>query len=303
MATHCILLRWGLIITDYSSRNGWPIYLVGCHRSGTTLLRFILDTHAHISCPPETKFVSALWEFLKYPQVLPAVRSLGISDDELTTEIGDFVRRLMCRHAEGHGKRRWADKTPNYYRLLPFIYKMFEGRVLFLFVTRHPFDTAISLNEMIGVFEPTGQYKDPELSSVISRHGIGLYGCLQYWTDVYETIGTFAVMHPEECLTIRYEDLVTDPVRTCNDLFAFVGESFVPELLDNVFVQPHTRAFGDVKILAEEVIHRRSIDRWREWNSAQIDYLWGFVSHAASRYGYRPNPSLGPARDMVEPKV
>lgn len=34
-----------------------PIFIVGCQRSGTTMLRLILDSHPRISCGPETRFL------------------------------------------------------------------------------------------------------------------------------------------------------------------------------------------------------------------------------------------------------
>src|SRR6266508_1904763 len=42
-----------------SSRRA-PIFVVGCQRSGTTLLRLILDAHPNISCGPETRFLTDL---------------------------------------------------------------------------------------------------------------------------------------------------------------------------------------------------------------------------------------------------
>jgi len=38
--------------------SGPPIFVVGCHRSGTTLFRLILDSHPAISCGPETRFLA-----------------------------------------------------------------------------------------------------------------------------------------------------------------------------------------------------------------------------------------------------
>ena len=37
-----------------------PIFLVGIYRSGTTLARYVLDSHSRITCPPETAFMAGL---------------------------------------------------------------------------------------------------------------------------------------------------------------------------------------------------------------------------------------------------
>jgi len=39
---------------------GRPIFIVGCQRSGTTMLRLMLDSHSRISCGPETRFLEDL---------------------------------------------------------------------------------------------------------------------------------------------------------------------------------------------------------------------------------------------------
>ena len=38
-----------------------PIFLLGCPRSGTTLLRVMLNAHPRIALPPENRFVAPLW--------------------------------------------------------------------------------------------------------------------------------------------------------------------------------------------------------------------------------------------------
>jgi len=44
--------------TDRSSR---PIFIVGCQRSGTTMLRLMLNGHPRISIPPESHFIPELY--------------------------------------------------------------------------------------------------------------------------------------------------------------------------------------------------------------------------------------------------
>ena len=39
-----------------------PIFIVGCPRSGTTLIRVILDSHPNICCGPETHIIDKINE-------------------------------------------------------------------------------------------------------------------------------------------------------------------------------------------------------------------------------------------------
>src|SRR6185437_7753833 len=137
-----------------NDRQTWPTFLVGCHRSGTTLTRFILDSHSRIASPPESKFISGLYALQGHPQWRPALRSLRLGRQEITAELGRFTRRLMDSYAARCGKMRWVDKTPNYYKILPFIDEMFEQKVLFLFIVRHPLDNVLSLHEFFNYPTP-----------------------------------------------------------------------------------------------------------------------------------------------------
>jgi hypothetical protein len=58
-------------------RAGWPAFIVGCYRSGTTLLRYILDAHPRLACPPESKFIPGLQWVLDYPEARAGLDRLG----------------------------------------------------------------------------------------------------------------------------------------------------------------------------------------------------------------------------------
>lgn len=108
-------------------------FIVGVGRSGTTLLRLMLDAHPELAIPPETHFA---------PDVIAASRSrgnpparvlemmtaedrwgdFGLDSDDLLARLKD-VRRLdggtalrafYGLYAEKQGKPRWGDKTPIY---------------------------------------------------------------------------------------------------------------------------------------------------------------------------------------------
>src|SRR2546422_8303911 len=71
--------------------GAWPVFLVGCHRSGTTLARYLLDVHPNLACPPESKFLAGLEVFLDYPQVETALNTLGFTEEEVRLELRKFI--------------------------------------------------------------------------------------------------------------------------------------------------------------------------------------------------------------------
>src|ERR1044071_4906702 len=105
--------------------TSWPVFLVGCHRSGTTLLRYLLDAHPDMACPPESKFIAGLEAFVEYPQAETGLLTLGFSMEDIRAELRRVIESFLGGYARRQGKRRWVDKTPNYYRLLPFIDEIF----------------------------------------------------------------------------------------------------------------------------------------------------------------------------------
>src|SRR3954454_2013220 len=113
---------------DGSGRVPAP-FVVGIARSGTTLLRLMLDAHPELAIPPETHFL---------PQVVRAERNgadtdgligvitehrrwpdFGLDEGELRARAGDsgasgVLRAFYGLYAEKEGKPRWGDKSTNY---------------------------------------------------------------------------------------------------------------------------------------------------------------------------------------------
>ena len=128
-------------------------FVVACSRSGTTLLRAMLDSHPELAIPPESHFLAALLrepltpsEFLSFLETHERFIAwdLPIEDvrqaflDDGVSDKASAVRALYASYARRQGKPRWGDKTPGYVRrirelseLLPeakFIHLIRDGR-------------------------------------------------------------------------------------------------------------------------------------------------------------------------------
>ncbi|HEX2303158.1 MAG TPA: sulfotransferase, partial [Gaiella sp.] len=110
-------------------------FIVGVARSGTTLLRLMLDAHPEMAIPPETHFIpkvikacdladdphEAVFELLTTHRRWP---DYGLDADELRERLdriaplsaGDALRAFYGLYAEKQGKPRWGDKSPSYVR-------------------------------------------------------------------------------------------------------------------------------------------------------------------------------------------
>lgn len=137
-------------------------FIVGAGRSGTTLLRLMLDAHPELAIPPETHFIPNVVERCEMSRD-PAVDlrdallshylwpDFHVDGGALTRElralepfsVGAGLRAFYRLYAARFGKRRWGDKTPPYMLHMRTIERVLpEAR--FLHVHRDGRDVALS---------------------------------------------------------------------------------------------------------------------------------------------------------------
>jgi Sulfotransferase family len=148
-------------LTRDARRDPVP-FVVGMNRSGTTLLRMMLDAHPQLTIPPETHFVPALIKACRQPgataeDALAAMKSarewgdFGFSDEEMLARLratklrpGQAVRTFYEAYMEQQGKPRWGEKTPTYVQRMRMIQRELpEAR--FVHVIRDGRDVALSV--------------------------------------------------------------------------------------------------------------------------------------------------------------
>ena len=96
-----------------------PVFILTASRSGSTLLRFILDSHPDLACPPETSITGTCVQLVRTWDILenagadvftPVTKQTAPSPDTLAA-VRDAVDRVYGRYLRGRGKRRWCDKS------------------------------------------------------------------------------------------------------------------------------------------------------------------------------------------------
>jgi hypothetical protein len=139
------------------------VFVVGVNRSGTTLLRMMLDAHPQLTIPPETHFVPDLIKACREDGATPedalaAMRSarewgdFGFSDEEMLARLralpklrpGPAVRTFYEAYMQQQDKPRWGEKTPTYVQKM----KLIQGALpeaRFVHVIRDGRDVALSV--------------------------------------------------------------------------------------------------------------------------------------------------------------
>ena len=182
-----------------------PVFLICPVRSGSTLLRVILNSHPDICAPHELhlRFVRVQFE-KKYAEL--AIKELGIDHDELEHMLWD---RVLHHELAQSGKRILVDKTPGnstYYERLLACWP----NARFIILLRHPGSIVASLMET---------RPDRELNSTIKE-------ALQYLE------GVEAARKALPGLVVRYEDLTTDPAQVTKQICTYLGTKWNPRMLE-----------------------------------------------------------------------
>src|SRR4051812_15026779 len=146
-----------------------PIFVVGCPRSGTTMLQLMLHAHRRIALPPENRFVLPAYERrhefgdLREPQNrrdlarwiagTPQFADLGLDEQQVVDAVvgapptlGSAIGTVFRLYAQRFGKPRWGDKRPAYLRHLPELLRLFPDAQI-INIMRDGRDCVASLKE------------------------------------------------------------------------------------------------------------------------------------------------------------
>lgn len=272
-----------------------PIFIVGCGRSGTTLLRLILNRHSSISIPEETWFFPQLYREL--PDLLreenwrksiaervlqlnsihfPNLAAdslenalLGTGKDDVAGIISLVNREFMTRE----GKRRWGDKTPGYVLHLRHIKKLFP-KAKVIHIVRDGRDVVPSILKYWSVGPQTNSFLE---TAVYWRDHVtaGMKDGPKYFGDQY--------------IEVRYEDLVTKPEDTVTKICGFIGEVFEPTMLstggEGKGYTPNWEWHNETR----KEIDNRNVGKWKQTLSHyQIGLVELLGKRIFNRFEYAP---------------
>lgn len=214
-------------LSPYAGEPDRPVFVGACPRSGTTLLRAMLNHHPELAIPRESRFVLEAWrrrtDFGDLRERRNRRQLARWIFRRKTARPGRFgvrprkgVRRLVAApptigsvlgtcfalYAENQRKPRWGDKRPLYIRHLDAVFAMFPD-AQFLTMVRDPRAIVASIRKL-------GWYDVPT-SIAIWQAAIA---ATERWKQR---------LAPDQLLQIRYEDLVDDPEVVLGRVTQFLG--------------------------------------------------------------------------------
>ncbi len=267
----------GRSATRDASLDRTPILILGCHRSGTSLLRRCLNSHSRISCPPETLFLESLAQMLDYPRAEDGLDAIGMTREEAAEDLRETVDRWMRRHAARQGKHRWADKSPGVLAHLDGLDQLVGPRAQYVAIVRDGMDVATSLGR-------GGKKVWWQLEPFLGPDGDATLAAGRYWVDRNRKLRRFVEANPQRIHVLRYEQLVRDPEPTLRAMFGFLGERFEPEVLD---FNRHVHAGGleDHHVRTTTTFEDNSGKHRRLRQALQVK-LWDIVGEEMVAHGY-----------------
>ena len=211
-------------------RAGPPApFVVGAARSGTTLLRMMLDSHRQLAVPFETQFLPELMEAAGRPgadagsvvEVLVGHRrwpDFGLDADEMRAafasvrpfELGEAMRHFYRAYARAQGKPRWGDKSPGYALHIRRIARLL-GEAHFVHLIRDGRDVRLS------------QLRRGDRHPPAAKHA-------RRWRRRVQT-GRRQGARVDHYMEVRYESLIADPEPELRRICEFLRLEFDPEML------------------------------------------------------------------------
>ena len=277
---------------------GAPIFIVGGPRSGTTLLRNMLNRHPAIAICRETEFfhwvyarrrtfgsLSDMHNRRRVVKAYLATRRIhrmkvdlqaleetllreGVSYQELFLSLLRFFARV-------HGRKRCGEKTPHNALVAEMLFQWYPGASV-IHLLRDPRDAVASMLRM------------PWASgNVRSNARLWLSFNLAAWRS-RSTAGY---------LLVRYEHLAAQPEQELRRICAFVGEDYSPEMLI-----PNWDPTADLPWFrrAEEPVTTERLGKWREELTAdQVGLVEWYVGSHMQTFGYQAVGRRAPVKAIV----
>jgi hypothetical protein len=214
-----------------------PVIVLGVGRSGTTLLRVMLDRNTTLAIPYESFFVPQLAhrhggrpkldDFLDDLGRLRTLYDWGIKPDDVRPRLregmttSEAISAIFETYAERQGKARWGDKTPLYMQQLPLLQGLFPDAI-WVHLVRDGRDAALSFLELPEGFSGK-TWAQPRTAAQFAA---------RWRTEILaaQRLGRHA---GDRYLELRYEDLVDEPEQWLRRVCEHASLPWEADMLDH----------------------------------------------------------------------
>jgi|HubBroStandDraft_1064217.scaffolds.fasta_scaffold10071_4 hypothetical protein len=275
-----------------------PLFVMCEARSGSTLLRFLLDAHPEVACPSETNIpglcheMVIVWSLMTgHPapsRLMPG--QLPVLADDVISGLRASTDLMISAHQERVGKTWFCDKSLGSARHAKLLLQLYP-KTKFVCLYRHPMDVIASGMEACP-WGLIGYGFDPYIAATPGNSVLAL---ARFWLERTAQIMSVEEDFPDHCLRVRYEDLVCDPDQVMSQVFSHLGIPPVPDIVSRCFrSEPENLGASDYKIWYTNKINSDSVGRgWKIPANLITKPVTDGINELSERLGYIPiHPDL-----------
>ncbi|MEC4986622.1 MAG: sulfotransferase [Oscillatoria sp. PMC 1068.18] len=265
------------------------IFLVGCPRSGTTLLQSLLAAHSQITSFPESKFFVAL-----NPIYEPKRKRFGLASRNAKPQLKKFLQEINCEEmfqllpkyaifasqyvkvflevldnlTAKQGKSIWLEKSPPHLLHIDYIEKLIP-EAKFIHILRNGSDVVASLYDVTHRYNSNSAWGRPyELDE-----------CIEGWIrDVQISLNQ---RDKSNHFLVKYEQLVADPHAVLKPLCEFIGVQFEEKMLTD-YRQAATKVISDRETwkagASQKIQNANATKFYQLFNEEQREYILSKIS-------------------------
>lgn len=251
-----------------------PVLVFGAQRSGTTLLRLMLDAHPNIAIGPETGFLRRIGEAAQWPAVgrsgVPWSDGWSVDPEVVEREFALVFDRVFTAHAAAHGATRWGEKTPlntSYGERLARLWP--DAQVVS--IVRHP----------VPVVRSRARWGPSHTPPRV----------LENWAKVARNhVHNRAVLGRGRFHLVRFEDLVARPRHVMEEVLAFLDEPWHPDVLRHHTVAGEAEVTDGGNRTDEPVDPSRSTAWTADVTAEELELVERTCGTEIAWFGYRTDP-------------
>ena len=243
-----------------------PVFVIGSFRSGTSVLANALGQHsAFWYSSSEANFVCAMFSRLDlgdlYNRADYWFQRQEITREAFSAYVGSGINALFTVRSEG---KRWIEKTPRNSLIAHVLAEVFPGAA-FVHILRDGRYAVHSMNHFFNAIDEQTQTKWRAMGYA-PAWGIDFRTACRTWRDHVRAAMEFQRERPERCLTVRYEELVSNPEPGFRVLTRFLGEPYEHAPANFLRSNRIQSSFPDT---SEDPSPRGRSDPWEEWTPEQ----------------------------------
>ncbi|REL33983.1 sulfotransferase family protein [Thalassotalea euphylliae] len=269
-----------------------PFFIVGSQRSGTTMLRLIMDAHPELFVPFESDFLAVERKYsTEYQSPQDVEEAYSALLNETLTKKGQFLEQsylpeliksktfhelfstALSIATQKAGKQRWGIKTPGYHIRIDSLWRLFPG-AKFIHIIRDGRAIAHSQRNI--------EWGEKNVMKLAMK-----------WDNDLKLANKMGAMIPNNYLEIRYEDLVRDTDKVTEQVCQFIDVKFDQSMLD-YYNSSRKKMPAESMQWHKNSVSKPDINKIDEWKTklskSDRKIFQGFAYNSLARMGYEVPP-------------